>query len=384
MRCEKCGAEVEAGEPCAFCAEAAGSLNVAAIVSAVTSAFGLLLLALIVQTAGASLLPGIGLGLVGLVTGIKADNDAKAGLCHKTALTTVGLSLSGASILGSICCFALMALLPISVLFPHEHPPFSRPLNSLKLLALAAMQYSQDYNETFPGWVRNPDGRYAHNVWDQQLAPLVKRRDWFNNLSTSGKGIRSYSQPGKHDRVLTYGLNGLLIAPPKGGSGGNADLAAFGRESSPFPLSPSAVANPSGTILFAELKTQVPMPEVYGHAPDPRPYTFKPGGSSREWRDALDGWIDVSPRDFVEIIRPVANNYNEPFAGATRFGVARDLYGGGGCYAFCDGHAKFLRIADTVGIGTTVNGRTITPENCWEAWNTNNMWLPQWRAGGKR
>lgn len=372
MRCEKCGAEVEPGELCAVCAEAARRPNVGAYLSTVMAVVSLLMLPLIWQRYVASVIPAVGLAFAGFIMGAKAGTTAKSGRCRETAFSTVGMCLSGAAFLATTASAFVCIILPDPV-----RPRQLRHLNNIKYLALAAMQYSEDHHETFPGWVQNPDGRMAHNVWDQQIASRLRFKDAYSDLPGSGKGIRSYSQPGKHDRVLTYGLNGLLIAPQKGDSSGNTDFAAFGRGSSPYPLSPSAVANPSGTILFAELKTQDSMPGVYGQAPDPKPYTYKPGKTSRGWLDALDGWIDISPRDFVVITQPIANNYTEPFSGATDRGVARDLYGGGGSYAFCDGHAKFLKVSQSVGIGTEVNGRMVTPENCWKAWNTNNMWIPQ-------
>jgi prepilin-type processing-associated H-X9-DG protein len=275
---------------------------------------------------------------------------------------------------GCIALFALGILALGVITMPHhdrERAKRSRSLNNIKQLALAVEQYAQDYNGALPGWVRNPDGRYAHNVWDQQIDPSVKSKDSYNNGDT---GIRSYSDP-KHERVLTYGLNGLLITPPKTAPDGNADFSAVSRSQPPAPLRPHDLGNPSRTILFAELATRTPMPGEYGQAPSPLPTKANAAkqGSS-QWQAALDGWIDISPRAFIEVVRPIENNYTEPYAGYKESGIARTLDGGGGSYAFADGHAKFMKISQTVGIGTVVNGKTVTAENCWEAWNTNNMW----------
>ena len=179
--------------------------------------------------------------------------------------------------------------------------------------------------------------------------------------------------------MLTYGLNGLLVTPPKAHFDGNADFGAVNAKNPPAPLTPSAIGNPSGTILFAELSTSTAMPGVYGQEPDPKPYTYGSGTQGNQWKNAHDGWIDISPRAFIEIARGWRTNpYQEPYGRNADSGVARDLYGGGGVYAFADGHAKFMKIGMSVGLGTTTrDGMVITEKNCWSTSNTNNMWVPR-------
>jgi prepilin-type processing-associated H-X9-DG protein len=283
-----------------------------------------------------------------------------------------------------------MCLSPVFIGPPHR-APLSISLNNIKQLAIGVMTYSQDYNENFPGWVRNPDGAYAHNTWDEQIDPCIKSKDTYNNLPYVRRGIRSYSQTGTHHRVLTYGLNGLLITPPKAIPDGDADFASVNASHPPQPFSPSTVANPGDTILFAELSTASRMPGEYGRAPDPRPFTYNSGQPkeywksapperwSAEWTNAFDGWIDISPRAFIEMARGWRTNpYKEPYGRNADCGVARDLYGGGGCYAFCDGHVQFIKIGQSVGLGTTTKeGIKIAEDNCWSAENTNNMWIPR-------
>jgi prepilin-type processing-associated H-X9-DG protein len=276
-------------------------------------------------------------------------------------------------ILGVVCLLA-PAIGPCN---RRERAVQSKSLNNIKQLAIGVMTYSQDYQETFPGWVRNPDGEYAHNCWDELINPSTKSKDVYCNGDT---GIRSYSDPTRQ-RVLTYGLNGLLITPAKASFDGNADFGAVNAKKPPKPLRPGAMGNPAGTILFAELATDAPMLGVYGQEPNPKPYTYTDGNASKQWQDALTGWIDISPRAFVEVMYPAVGSYDEPWAGHKMNGIARDLYkdglsGGGGCYAFCDGHVRFMKIGKSVGIGTVVKGKTVTESNCWEPWNTNNMWNP--------
>ncbi|HEY3413098.1 MAG TPA: hypothetical protein VGM51_08570 [Armatimonadota bacterium] len=286
-------------------------------------------------------------------------------------------AMASAKYAANVCGIAfLLAWFFAMPLTQAEHMYGSRKtksFNNIKQLWVAEVMYSQDYSETFPGWVRNPDGAYAHNCWDEQINSQLKAKDAFNNGDT---GIRSYSDP-THRRVLTYGLNGLLIAPPMGD--GNADFTTAANNNPPAPSSAGAVGSPAETILFAELTTNASMPGVYGRAPDPIPFTGRAGKGSSQWRDALYGWIDISPRAFIEIVNDAQNHpYREPYGLNADRGVARDFYGGGGVYAFCDGHAAFLKVSTTVGIGTTTTaGLKITEHNCWSPDNMNNMWVPR-------
>lgn len=276
-------------------------------------------------------------------------------------------AVCGVMVLGALA----VCLLPVFLFAPGPSKKM-KSLNNIKQLAIAVQMYAQDYNDTFPGWVRNPDGAYAHSCWDEQIDPFVKAKDAYNNGNT---GIKSYSDPAR-SRVLTYGLNGLLIAPPA--ADGNADFDGVNATHPPEPLSPGALGNPGGTILFAELATNLSFPGLYGQAPNPSPFTGRPSMGSSQWQGALAGWIDISPRDWVANGGP-AGSYHEPYAsGIVDYGVARDLYTGGGVYVFCDGHAQFMKIGKSVGIGTTTKaGLKITEYNCWSPENTNNMWVPR-------
>ena len=281
----------------------------------------------------------------------------------------------------------LIALAVAALVLPacqRQDPPMDRSLNNLKQLAIGVASYSQDYGGTFPGWVRNPDGHYAHNVWDEQISPGIKSKDVYrgNDVDT---GIKSWSDP-QQQRVLTYGMNALLFAPSKRFDG-HAPMESVNAKRPPEPLTTSSIPDPANTISFAELSTEQPMPGVYGQAPDPIPLVGPaPAGSarpkpSREWQSAHDGWIDVIPREFVETSGPV-DSYDAAKWDASR-GVTRAKYGGGGSYAFVDGHVKFQKIGQTVGLGQTVSpvkGKTYTVAagdgTIWRADNPFNQWNP--------
>jgi prepilin-type N-terminal cleavage/methylation domain-containing protein len=281
---------------------------------------------------------------------------------------------------------AIIAILA-AILFPvfakaRERAKQTKSLNNIKQLALAVTQYSQDYNETFPGWLNtgtDASPAYAHNCWDQQIDSQVKSKDSYNNGDT---GIKSTWDPAKA-RVITYGLNGLLIAPADNTTNNNANFAAITTSTAPAPLSPSSISNPAGTILFAELETGAQMVSPYNSVPAPLPPSgYYTSSGSSQWGSAYTGWIDINPPKFI-VISPLTTTtaYQDPPPSTyTSNGIARDLYGGGGCYAFCDGHAKFLKIAATVGYGLTgANNVSITGANCWNSTinTTNNMWIPQ-------
>ncbi|HEY3268493.1 MAG TPA: prepilin-type N-terminal cleavage/methylation domain-containing protein [Armatimonadota bacterium] len=278
---------------------------------------------------------------------------------------------------------AIIAILA-AILFPvfakaRERAKQSKSLNNIRQLAVAVQGYSQDYGETFPGWMNNTVGTgaatYAHNCWDEQLNSGIKSKDVFTN---GDNGVKSSAQPNPHDRVLTYGMNGALIAGylPTG----HANWNGVNATNPPAPLGPSAVSNPAGTILFAELSTNaVATKSPYNSYSNPRAITNTQGTgtATAAWNAASIGWVDIDPYDFIMISSTADNNFNEPYTNATDWGVARDLYGGVGCYAFCDGHVQALKIPKTVGIGQSINNIAITSGNWQSSINTYNMWNPQ-------
>jgi prepilin-type processing-associated H-X9-DG protein len=245
-------------------------------------------------------------------------------------------------------------------------PNFYRgSLNNVKQLTLAVLMYANDNDGHLPGWVHNPDGRFAHNVWDQQVWPKYRSREVYRTIS--GPGIRSYSDP-NHARVVNFGLNGLLISAPRKPFDGRADLdypPAEPRRIGDFPL-------PSETILFAELATAAPMRGKFGTEPNPVPYTFggENGSEGPEWRKAQSGWIDISPRDFVENT-PAPGCYDTMHWDPLN-GIARSFYGGGGNYGFLDGHVKFMKIGETLGAR-----ENIPMARYWSPGNAYNQWNPQ-------
>jgi hypothetical protein len=155
----------------------------------------------------------------------------------------------------------------------RERAKAARSLNNLKQLAIAVHAYALDNDERLPGWVRTPDGHFTHNVWDEQINLHLKNKDVFSN---GDRGIRSYSDL-RRQRMLTYGLNGLLITPGK-------EFDGTAEWSRPAPRKMEDIAHPEDTILFAELATEKPMPGIYGKPQEP---LF---GTGRETPQSTGDW----------------------------------------------------------------------------------------------
>jgi prepilin-type N-terminal cleavage/methylation domain-containing protein/prepilin-type processing-associated H-X9-DG protein len=294
---------------------------------------------------------------------------------------------------------AIIAILA-AILFPvfakaRERAEQSASLNNVKQLTLGVITYAQDYDQTFPGWVDNTGaGAYAHNTWDEQINSQIKSKDVFSNGQT---GIKSPSDPQKQ-RVITYGLNGALIATMNGA--GQTPFTATAA-APPAILSPGSVTNPADTILFAELATDFLITNTPPNAVGLRPATGTNGtvtdaNGSDAWKAALPtsgvgSVIDISPRDWVTVAGSIngtavgtdgwINDASTGWPAASQTGVARDLYGGGGTYGFVDGHVKFMKIGESVGWGKRVGNTTI--DSTAKAWatsganaNTENKWFP--------
>lgn len=257
----------------------------------------------------------------------------------------------------------------------------TRSMNNLRALAGATRAYTEDWDGDFPGWQHNPGGKFAHNVWDQQISGNLRSKDVYNN---GNLGIRSWADPRKQ-RVVTYGLNGLLICTPSSFNGSTRSqmTANEAPNNPPAPLSLSTVTDPEDTILFAELATEAAVSLAF--TTWNKPYVANQAATgSEQWNSAMDHWIDISPREFVENATPTTGSY-DPTTWKTSSGVARNMYGDGGNYAFVDGHVEFQTLGETVGLGKTftqadgTESPPIAPGNdgAWKPLNIHNRWNPR-------
>jgi prepilin-type processing-associated H-X9-DG protein len=261
-------------------------------------------------------------------------------------------------------------------------------ISQLKRIALALVMYQQDNDGCLPGWMKGPDGHIYHNVWDRQIEPyLGTKAALYDGL---GRGIRSPSQSQPRNRILSYGLNGLLITVPKPVFDGNADW------SRPKICRPDKnLSDPACIIVLAELATDKPMPGVYANPQTP----FPSGGQmTRRYRNAMTQWIDIDPRNWVETSGPV-NSYDERKWDDGR-GVYRTRIGfqGGGNFAFIDGHVAHRRLSTTVSncyiseethhwVSEDEGKPIVLPGNNWDASKPSiklNQWYPHWKQKGRR
>jgi prepilin-type N-terminal cleavage/methylation domain-containing protein/prepilin-type processing-associated H-X9-DG protein len=248
----------------------------------------------------------------------------------------------------------------------------SRSLSNIRQLATAIQEYAGDNDDHLPGWATG-DTTLVHNVWDEQIDPLIRNKEVYSN---GDKGIASPSQPRPWTRTLTYVLNGALIAPWESGD------VDFNRTRS---QGLGTVRNPSGTILLAEVATNA------GVEPSSTPVAIPShrtgtGTMVIEYARAIGGdtsvggSIDADPKLWVEQGKG-ASSYSDAVVWgygipANKMGIGRDLHGGGACYAFVDGHVRNLKIEQTTTSGQTIPGG---PSANWDASSdtiTLNMWYP--------
>lgn len=286
----------------------------------------------------------------------------------------------------AVSVFCLM-LFVVVILVPVFRKSRERELqgdrfSQAKRLAMAMQCYQEDNNGYLPGWMRGADGRSYHNVWDRQIDPYVEHKSaWCDGL---GRGTRSPSQSPPRNRVLSFGLNGLLITAPRAVFDGTADWTR------PRICRPDKdLLKPGETILIAELATEDPMPGIYA---DPRtPYHSLQGSASPAYLKALTQWIDIDPRNWVETKGPL-DSYDDRTRDASK-GMARghDTYGG--IYVYCDGHVA-SRLPEEAVSGARFSedqgrwvsrdeGRPVVlPGDNWDAAKPSisaNQWYPRWK-----
>lgn len=261
-------------------------------------------------------------------------------------------------------------------------------MDQIKRIALALCMYQQDNDGCLPGWMKGPDGRKYHNVWDRQIEPYMGPKVAF--YDGLGRGIRSPSQSPPRNRILSYGLNGLLITAPKAVFDGNADW------SHPRICRPDKdLLDPANTIVLARLATDEPMSGPYAGPQTPFPSA---GTMARLYRNALARWIDIDPRNWVETSGPV-NSYDE-----RKWDDSRGVYRGrsgfsdGGNFAFMDGHVSYRRLSATVShsdfseethrwVAEDEGKPIVLPGVNWDASKPSiklNEWYPHWQHKAKR
>lgn len=170
--------------------------------------------------------------------------------------TPLNRSQKGFTLIELLVVIAIIAILA-AILFPvfaraRENARRSSCSSNLKQLGLAFMQYTQDYDESYPGYYNSttepaPGGNWVPGVWywPQILYPYHKSNQVF--VCPSGVGAMSNAPVGGH-----YGANLLITTNVAAG------VAS---------LKQSALSGPAGTYLAADWGNIIMHP-AYAPGPD--------------------------------------------------------------------------------------------------------------------
>jgi len=220
---------------------------------------------------------------------------------------------------------AIIAILA-AILFPvfakvREKARQTMCASNLKQLGLAAMQYIQDYDETYMPLETGGAARYSvANLLDPYIKAASKNTNSVGGNSWPEGSVwrcpdgQTYSS-GDLNSYFTVGYNYLYLTqldPTGGFSSGNADGGIWGWTAG--GKTQAALTAPSNTVLFADA----------GHSDGP-------GGIYSTW----DGMESPSAR--------VANDaqYSISVAEARHTGMSN--------ITWCDGHVKAMRFEDFYG-----------------------------------
>lgn len=255
---------------------------------------------------------------------------------------------------------AIIAILA-AILFPvfaqaREKARQTICLSNVKQLGLGVMMYMQDFDETVPiggYWVDSSPTGESRWYWDVQ--PYMKSQ--MIRQCPSSRFARNITPANKWDS--NYGLNSNLS--------GWAQWANV--------KSNAAITVPADTILFTEADTvkvswlsapSIPMSVIT---------------DSTKWAN-VGTWScdwDVSPPDQWD--------YNATWAGGRGYDPAYFItdwkrvpiprHSGGANVAYCDGHAKWMRIERITGVGqqgTTQAGVREARPMGWNYGDSENQW----------
>ena len=203
---------------------------------------------------------------------------------------------SGFTLIELLVVIAIIAILA-AILFPvfaqaREKARAIACISNLKQIGLATMQYTQDYDETYPdGW--HPDGlndsdKYSGiNVWRLSILPYVGQS--FGNPKTSADMYSSATaQTWNKANVLScpdqptstiygpssYGYNTTALTNGWNDSIGSSPLQYNGKHM-------AAILNPAGLVAYCDA-AQVNAPEQNGASPNADPHYYDAGADTAQ------------------------------------------------------------------------------------------------------
>ena len=261
----------------------------------------------------------------------------------------------GFTLIELLVVIAIIAILA-AILFPvfaraRENARRATCQSNLKQIGLGLMQYSQDYDETYPlGYTREPFASAGYYAWNQLLTPYTTvRGNSFGGVSplimecpddatrpaANNGSKRSYALAGATLQAVVPTQNALSGYGDKGfanlGFAGTLKAGTSGDYIS--GRNAAEIQAAANTLMVVEMPGFAALNNVTDSVVY-RPVT--PGAPNA----VLDSDTGRSGQD-----------HNLPV------GSPQPLHSEGWDYLFCDGHVKWLRPEATIGTGVNLNGQ---------------------------
>lgn len=299
---------------------------------------------------------------------------------------------SGFTLIELLVVIAIIAILA-AILFPvfakaQEKARQTSCLSNEKQIGMGLMMYAQDYNGTFPQcyyYVNDTDGTAGYNHWSGLINSYVKSKGvWVcpssinngfapANFSTAtkneGDGFPAGQVPladGVIDNQATrisYIANEAILPRLKVSQGAPADTTGLTQNLMTVKL--NSIDSPSNTIMIAEMTdvharlytaSGMTVTAIKSHRPT-SPFTndqANPGEYNQEkgpWSFTINGQANVVPaissaQADAACAAAVTAGKSDGLPHITY--CKYDAHDGGANYIYCDGHAKWRRLSDTL------------------------------------
>lgn len=285
----------------------------------------------------------------------------------KSTNRKAGLAL-GFTLIELLIVIAIIAILA-AILFPvfasaRNKARATACLSNLKQIGTAVMQYTQDFDETFPCGNKGLDSSHPTNGasdsptgWAGQIYPYVKTTQVFLCPSDSTQPGATTTPSTTYTYVISYAMNYCLGTRYNQVGGSSTDSGwTQGTQL-------SLLGAPSKTVFLTEcmgVMTNITNPKE-DHSPITTGYDGYPLDSQSI--SGLTGILESGSGYWSNACR-VANNETPA--------TLPSQHGGGGNYLAADGHAKYL-MPDFVSIGYEPQASTYTQTTCADPAGTTSM-----------